>query len=56
LVAGFLAAFVAAHVLADALGAWGSVLAMAALVALVTAVVADRGPRAASPVVKPKAG
>lgn len=38
----FLAAFVAAHLLADALGPWGAVLTMAAVVALAAAGLGER--------------
>lgn len=38
----YAAGFAASHALADTLGAWGSVLAVATLVALASLVVADR--------------
>jgi len=42
LIAVYVAAFVAAHVLADALSAWGAVLTVAAAVALASLLAADR--------------
>lgn len=42
LIAVYLAAFVAAHVLADALSAWGAVLTVAVAVALASLLAADR--------------
>jgi NhaP-type Na+/H+ or K+/H+ antiporter len=42
LVALYLAAFAASHVLADALGAWGAVALVAAVVAAAAYLVADR--------------
>ncbi len=42
LLAVYLAAFAAAHVLADALSAWGAVLTVAATVALASLLAADR--------------
>lgn len=42
LAALYLAAFVASHVIADALGTWGAVITVAAVVAAASWVVADR--------------
>lgn len=42
LAALYLAAFVASHVVADALGTWGAVLSVAAVVAAASWLVADR--------------
>jgi len=49
LVVLYLAGFVVSHVIADTLGAWGSVLLVAAVVGLAAYLLADRETRRVSP-------